>query len=215
MSKKNEMVGVTAVKNFLKRDKAKEVVKTICCGNKELEIKIKTFVPFAEICNIALDACDRAEESKLTSNDGSPLRKVCIDDFMFWYTVIANFTNIKIEGLDVNTVWELIKYSDIVGVLRENVEEHVLDELTHTMYMTLKRRLEDDTWKDIGKKLSNLLDKVGESVDETLVPEINEVIQKIGRVANLHDEKLVEAVLSNGTNRTRHNANAKGVQSNS
>lgn len=215
MSKKNEMVGVTAVKDFLKRDKAKEVVKTIYCGNKTLDVKIKTFVSFAEICSIALDACDRAEEAKISSNDGSPLSEVCIDNFMYWYTVIANFTNIKIDGLDVNTVWELIKYSDIVDTIDENVDSNVLSDLSLVVHNTLQRRREDDTWKDIGKKLSNLLDKVGESVDETLVPEINEVIQKIGRVANLHDEKLVEAVLSNGTNRTRHNANAKGVQSNS
>ena len=215
MTKKNETVGVTAVKNFLKRDKAKEVVQTITCGDNKLDIKIKTFVPFSEICNIALDACDRAEEAKVTYNDGSPLRKVCIDDFMYWYAIIANFTNIKIEGLDVNAVWELIKYSDIIKALYDNVDRHVLDELAQIMKVTLQRRLEDDTWKGIGKKLNNLLDKVGESVDETLVPEINEVIQKIGRVANLHDEQLVEAVLNNGTNSTRYNADAAGVQPNS
>ena len=115
----------------------------------------------------------------------------------------------------MNTVWELIKYSDIVDTINENVDSNVLSDLSLVVHNTLQRRREDDTWKGIGKKLSNLLDKVGESVDETLVPEINEVIQKIGRVANLHDEQLVEAVLNNGTNSTRYNADAAGVQPNS
>jgi len=216
--KSNDTVGVTAVKDFLKREKTKEVERNIRLNGskeRELTIKIKTEIPFSEICRIGLDACDRAEEAKLTQNDGSPVRKVSIDDYMLWYTIIANFTNIKIDGLDVDSIWELINFTDIKSVLRATINNRVLEDLIAFFEDTMRKHAEDDTWKNIGTKLSNLLDKVGKSVDETLAPEINQVIKNLERVANLHDEKIIEAVFDNGTNGARHNAASEGVQSNS
>ena len=211
--KNEETVGVTAVKNFLKREKVKEVEKTIRFleTKSELKIKIKKEIPFSEICLVALDACNRAEEAKLTLNDSSPLQKVCLDDFMLWYTVVANFTNIKIDGLDVDAIWELLNYTDIKFVLREVIDSRVLGDLIAIYGDTMRKHAEDDTWKDLGTRLHSLLDKVGQSVDETLAPEINQVIKNLGRIANLHDEQVIEAVFNNGSNGTRHNADASGV----
>lgn len=216
--KKNDTVGVTAVKDFLKREKAKEIERNIRLNGskeRELTIRIKTEVPFSEICRIGLDACDRAEEAKLTLNDGSPLQKVGIDDYMLWYTIIANFTNIKIDGLDVDAIWELINFTDIKPVLRATINNKVLEDLIAFFEDTMRKHAEEDTWKGLGTKLSGLLDKVGQSVDETLLPEVNQVIKNLGRIANLHDEQVIEAVFDNGTNGKGHNAASEGVQQNS
>ena len=134
---------------------------------------------------------------------------------MLWYTIIANFTNIKIDGLDVDAIWELINFTDIKPVLRATINNNVLEDLIAFFEDTMRKHAAEDTWKGLGTKLSGLLDKVGQSVDETLLPEVNQVIKNLGRIANLHDEQVIEAVFDNGTNGKGHNAASEGVQQNS
>lgn len=212
--KKDNAVGVTAIKDFLKGTKGEEREVMVASKDSEsvLAVIIKTRVTFRELCEAALAAVESIENSAITENDGSPLKKISIRRFLVDYAMVKTFTNIKIDALDVDTAYDLMYYSSLLLEICSVVDNDELNHLAQIIDDTLKARQKEDAWQGLGKKLGTVLDKVNASVEGTDSMDISTLLQKIMQIGNLDESKVVEAVLEHGDNREGHNAAPTGVR---
>lgn len=216
---KKPVIGATAINKLLKGSKTedKEVTIKNRVTGAELQVVIKTDADFADVISIAASIVEKMKTLKIRINTlsqenaegavrGANISKaksessldvdVSLDDFVEDITFVSEFTNINVDNLKANVLWDLITRTNLMSEITENVNPDVQFWINRIVRNTLDNEAKADTWRNLGAKLNALSDTVSKGIGDV---DAQEALSLAHKFANLDEDKIVEAVLNHGT----------------
>ena len=216
---KKPVIGVTAINKLLKGSKTEDKEVTIKneVTGAELQVIIKTDADFTDVISIAASIIEKMKTLKIRINTlsqknaedavrGANISKaksgssldidVSLDDFIKDMTFVSEFTNINVDNLKADVLWDLITRTNLMSEIMKNVNPCAQRWIDKIVCNTLEKEAKADTWRNLGAKLNALADTVSKGIGDVDTQEALSLAQKF---ANLDEDKIVEAVLNHGT----------------
>lgn len=208
---KKPEIGITAMKKLLKGSKTAE--KEVTIKNKvtgaELSIIVKADADFTEIIGVATEIIKKKKLYVLKGGDKPNVFDVYLGDFWRDWTLVAEFTNINIAKLDADLLWDIMTRTDVMDVIKCNVNPEVIVWVDRIINDTLHQEGLKDTWRGLGDKLSRAVGNLVEGFGDVKASDMMSIANKL---SNLDENKIVEAILNNGSDGTGHNGDTPGVR---